>query len=97
MRGHRCRQTRCRAPAGQTSRSLFAAGNTPVRNGQNRGGMDNQDLAPTIAALGTSLNSIEILESFGCRPRNGVSGAQVSEHGHANALDVGSFKLRMAK
>jgi hypothetical protein len=52
-----------------------------------------KDVAPTIAAPGTSLNSIEILESFGCRPRNGVSGAQVSEHGHANALDVGSFKL----
>ena len=52
-----------------------------------------KDVAPTIAALGTSLNNVEILESFGCRPRNGVSGAQVSEHGHANALDVGSFKL----
>jgi hypothetical protein len=52
-----------------------------------------QDVAPIIGGMGTSLNSIEILESFGCRSRNGVSGAQVSEHGHANALDVGSFKL----
>jgi hypothetical protein len=52
-----------------------------------------EDVAPIIGAIGTSLNSIEILESFGCRPRNGVAGAQVSEHGHANALDVGSFKL----
>ncbi len=52
-----------------------------------------RDVAPLIGALGTSLYSIEILESFGCRPRNGISGAQVSEHGHANALDVGSFKL----
>jgi hypothetical protein len=26
-------------------------------------------------------------------PRNGIAGAQVSEHGHVNALDVRSFKL----
>jgi hypothetical protein len=51
------------------------------------------DVAPTIAALGTSLRSIESFDSFDCRPRNGINGAQVSEHGHANALDVRSFKL----
>jgi hypothetical protein len=37
------------------------------------------DVAPTIAASGTSLRGIENLDSFDCRPRNGVSGAQVSE------------------
>jgi hypothetical protein len=47
-----------------------------------------KDVALIIGSVGTSLNSIEILESFACRPRNGVSGAQISEHGHANALDV---------
>ncbi len=51
------------------------------------------DVAPTIAALGTSLRSIESLDSFDCRPRNGITGAPVSEHGRANALDVRSFKL----
>ena len=51
------------------------------------------DVAPTIAALGTSLRSVESLNSFDCRPRNGIAGAQVSEHGHANALDVRSFEL----
>jgi hypothetical protein len=51
------------------------------------------DVAPTIASLGPSLHSIETLDSFDCRPRNGIAGAQVSEHGHANALDVRSFKL----
>jgi Extensin-like protein C-terminus len=51
------------------------------------------DVAPTIAGLGTSLRSIESLDSFDCRPRNGIAGAQVSEHGHANALDVRSFTL----
>jgi hypothetical protein len=51
------------------------------------------DVAPTIAALGTSLRGVESLDSFDCRPRNGIAGAQVSEHGRANALDVRSFKL----
>ena len=51
------------------------------------------DVAPMIGALGTSLRSIETLDSFDCRPRNGITGAQLSEHGHANALDVRSFKL----
>ncbi len=49
------------------------------------------DVAPTIGALGTSLRSIETLDSFDCRPRNGITGAPVSEHGRANALDVRSF------
>ena len=35
----------------------------------------------------------KISNSFHCRPRNGVTGAQVSEHGHANALDVRALKL----
>jgi hypothetical protein len=51
------------------------------------------DVAPAIAASGTSLRRIENLDSFDCRPRNGVPGAQVSEHGHANALDVRALKL----
>jgi hypothetical protein len=49
------------------------------------------DAAPAIDALGTSLRGIETLDSFDCRPRNGVAGAQVSEHGRANALDVRAF------
>jgi hypothetical protein len=53
----------------------------------------SNDVAPTIAALGTSLRSVESLDSFDCRPRNGITGAPVSEHGYANALDVRSFKL----
>lgn len=52
-----------------------------------------KDVAPTIASLGTSLRSIETLDSFDCRPRNGIAGAQISEHGRADALDVRSFTL----
>jgi hypothetical protein len=51
------------------------------------------DVAPTLDALGMSLRGVETLESFGCRTFNGISGAKLSEHGHANALDVHSLKI----
>jgi Extensin-like protein C-terminus len=51
------------------------------------------DVAPEIAALGTSVRGVETADSFDCRPRNGVAGAKISEHGRANALDVRAFKL----
>jgi hypothetical protein len=51
------------------------------------------DVAPTIAVLGKSLVSVETLDSFDCRRRNGVKDAKISEHGRANALDIRAFKL----
>ena len=51
------------------------------------------DVAPTIAALAKSLRGVETLDSFDCRPRNGIKDAKISEHGRANALDVRAFKL----
>jgi hypothetical protein len=51
------------------------------------------DVAPTLGTLGMSLRGVETLESFGCRTFNGISGAKLSEHGRANALDVRSLKL----
>jgi len=51
------------------------------------------DVAPSIAALGMSLRSVEILDSFDCRRRNGITDAKISEHGRANALDVREFKI----
>ena len=51
------------------------------------------DVAPTIAAQGQSLRGVETLDSFDCRPRNGITDAKISEHGRANALDVRAFKL----
>jgi Extensin-like protein C-terminus len=51
------------------------------------------DVAPTLDALGKSLRGVETLESFGCRTFNGIGGAKLSEHGHANALDVRSLKI----
>ena len=51
------------------------------------------DVAPTLNTLGMSLRGVDTLELFGCRSFNGISGAHLSEHGHANALDVRSLKL----
>jgi hypothetical protein len=51
------------------------------------------DVAPTIAASGNSLRSVETVDSFDCRRRNGITDAKISEHGRANALDVRAFKL----
>ena len=51
------------------------------------------DVAPTLDSLGMPLRGIETLELFGCRSFNGISGAKLSEHGHANALDVRLLKL----
>ena len=52
------------------------------------------DIAPAVAAkLGSPLRAVDSFDSFSCRGRNNVLGAQLSEHGKANALDVRSFKL----
>jgi hypothetical protein len=51
------------------------------------------DVAPTIADQGKSLRGVETLDSFDCRPRNGIKNAKISEHGRANALDVRALKL----
>jgi hypothetical protein len=39
------------------------------------------------------ITSLQIAASYSCRPRNGRSGAKLSEHGFGNALDVSGFTL----
>jgi hypothetical protein len=51
------------------------------------------DIVPLVAGLGSEPSALEILGSYECRGFNGVAGAPLSEHGHANALDVGGIKL----
>jgi hypothetical protein len=51
------------------------------------------DLAPMAAGLGSPLSALDNYDSYECRGRNRVVGAQLSEHGRANALDVRGFKL----
>ena len=51
------------------------------------------DIAPLAQNLGSTISDLDNFNSFECRGRNRVVGAQLSEHGRANALDVRAFKL----
>ena len=51
------------------------------------------DIAPLAASLGSAISGLDNFNSFECRGRNRVVGAQLSEHGRANALDVRALKL----
>jgi hypothetical protein len=51
------------------------------------------DIAPLATNLGSVISDLDNFDSFDCRGRNGVVGAQLSEHGRANALDVRGLKL----
>ncbi|WP_456716473.1 extensin family protein [Bradyrhizobium sp. USDA 4353] len=51
------------------------------------------DLVPIAARLGSPLAALDNYDSYQCRGRNNIAGAQMSEHGRANALDVRGFKL----
>jgi hypothetical protein len=42
---------------------------------------------------GVPLAELRVAASYSCRPRNGQWGAKLSEHGHANALDISAFTL----
>ena len=41
--------------------------------------------------FGTSIAELRVAASYACRPINHVSGARLSEHGYANALDISAF------
>lgn len=43
--------------------------------------------------LGSPIVEVKVAGSYSCRPMNHVSGGRLSEHGHANALDVSQFIL----
>jgi hypothetical protein len=51
------------------------------------------DMAPFAQSLGTTLSDLDNFDSFECRGRNRVSGAKLSEHGRANALDIRALKF----
>jgi hypothetical protein len=52
-----------------------------------------EDVATAVLTLGASLRSVDNYASYHCRGRNNIVGAQLSEHGRANALDVRSVRL----
>jgi len=43
--------------------------------------------------FGVPIAEVKVAASYGCRPMNNQWGARLSEHGHANALDVSGFVL----
>lgn len=45
------------------------------------------------AWLGSHVVRIDSFGTYNCRPRNGVAGAKLSEHGRANAVDIAAFQL----
>jgi hypothetical protein len=51
------------------------------------------DMVPLVEGLGSRISELDNFDSFECRGRNRVAGAKLSEHGRANALDVGALKL----
>jgi len=51
------------------------------------------DIAPLAASLGSTISDLDNFNSYECRGRNRIAGARLSEHGHANAVDVRALKL----
>jgi hypothetical protein len=51
------------------------------------------DVAALAKHLGSVATDLDNFDSFECRSRNRIAGAQLSEHGRANALDVRSLKF----
>ena len=49
------------------------------------------------AWLDSRVVRIESFGSYSCRPLNGQAGARLSEHGRANAVDIGAFVLANGK
>src|SRR5262249_38111805 len=43
--------------------------------------------------LGLQVIELKLAASYACRPMNNVDGANLSEHGYANAVDVSGFVL----
>lgn len=52
-----------------------------------------EDVVAILALENAALREIDNFDSYSCRGRNRLAGAQISEHGKANALDVRGFRL----
>ena len=53
-----------------------------------------EDVALAAKAIeGVTLRRIDNLDSYECRTQNRIRGARMSEHGRANAFDIGDFRV----
>ena len=50
-------------------------------------------MAQAQPIFGRPVVKIESYGTFACRPKNGIKGADLSEHGRANAVDIAAFVL----
>jgi hypothetical protein len=55
------------------------------------------DIAPIASTLGAPLGAVANFASYECRGRNRIVGAQISEHGKGNALDIRALTLTNGK
>ncbi|WP_169788596.1 extensin family protein [Blastochloris viridis] len=53
-----------------------------------------EDLAPSAARVGHPFKALKNFASYDCRGRNRNPLAKMSEHGHANAIDIRGFESR---
>ena len=54
-----------------------------------------EDVEPTARdQLGGPVTALRVAGSYVCRGRDGNSAAQISEHAHANAIDISAFKTK---
>jgi hypothetical protein len=51
------------------------------------------DVSALAKSMGSRVADLDNFDSYECRGRNRIAGAQLSEHARANALDVRSFKF----
>jgi hypothetical protein len=52
-----------------------------------------EELVPATQDYG-GIARIDVAASYHCRPRNNVSGARMSEHGRANAIDIRAIVMK---
>jgi hypothetical protein len=60
-------------------------------------GWVRDDVASAVRELGSPLRGVDNAASFDCRGVNNIPGARLSEHGLANALDIGALRLSDGK
>lgn len=52
-----------------------------------------KDVSPAFAGRGDPLVELWVMAGYACRPRNGIPGNRISEHGRGKAIDIGGFRL----
>ncbi|PYF08098.1 hypothetical protein C8J30_11435 [Rhodobacter viridis] len=54
----------------------------------------DRGIVPAVGGKGGGIAKLDVGPGYVCRPRNGVRGAKLSEHGHGKAIDLMGLVLR---